>query len=585
MFGHMSIKMRMTALLFGLTGMLVILGALGVYTANHSVTVLTQTVIRDKDSEAAVARVKVRMEVIHAQLLAALEHNPALPVSRLHDHPVTDHLDAIAKSRAMMQTFFDSYANGVTDPGEKRLLDLWLADTDNFAQNAVTEAVTDIQAGQWDQAEAIAVNRIRPLYKNGDKDSQAIKDYLAHREAVNQEHVNDMLTWMNEVMVGVMLFAVALAAGAGYFITRGIVVPLNQAVQVARRVAAGDLTASAVVDMHDEIGELQVALRDMNGNLTRIVGEVRAGTESISSASGQIAAGNLDLSNRTEAQAGSLEETASAMEQLTSTVQQNAENASQANQLAVAASEVAVRGGEVVSEVVQTMGAIHESARKIADIIGVIDGIAFQTNILALNAAVEAARAGEQGRGFAVVAAEVRSLAQRSANAAKEIKQLIDDSVDKVETGNRQAGQAGATMSEVVSSIQRVTRIMADITSASQEQSSGIEQVNRAIGQMDETTQQNAALVEQAAAAAKSLQDQASRLEGLVHKFRLSGAVEHRPQLRNDRHPAEARPVRPPVSRPAVAASAATTSGRKLPSATRPAPAVRQADDEDWEEF
>jgi methyl-accepting chemotaxis protein len=259
----------------------------------------------------------------------------------------------------------------------------------------------------------------------------------------------------------------------------------------------------------------------MNDSLVRIVGEVRNGTDTIASASSQIAAGNLDLSGRTEQQASSLEETAASMEQLTATVKQNADNARQANQLAVTASGVALKGGSVVAEVVGTMGAINASSRKIVDIIGVIDGIAFQTNILALNAAVEAARAGEQGRGFAVVAAEVRNLAQRSAAAAKEIKTLIGDSVDKVEEGSKQVAQAGKTMDEIVDSVKRVTDIMAEITAASQEQSSGIEQVNQAITQMDQVTQQNAALVEEAAAAAASLQEQANNLSQAVSVFKL----------------------------------------------------------------
>jgi methyl-accepting chemotaxis protein len=259
----------------------------------------------------------------------------------------------------------------------------------------------------------------------------------------------------------------------------------------------------------------------MNSSLVKIVGDVRTGTDSMASASSQIASGNLDLSSRTEEQASSLEETASSMEEMTSTVKQNADNARQANQLAASASEVALRGGSVVAQVVDTMSSINESSKKIVDIIGVIDGIAFQTNILALNAAVEAARAGEQGRGFAVVASEVRNLAQRSAAAAKEIKGLIGDSVEKVDLGARLVEQAGTTMDEIVDSVKRVTDIMSEITCASQEQTSGIEQINQAISQMDQVTQQNAALVEEAAAAAESLQEQAGALAQVVSVFKL----------------------------------------------------------------
>src|SRR5450830_68319 len=322
------------------------------------------------------------------------------------------------------------------------------------------------------------------------------------------------------------LTSIALVAGAfiAWFISRSITQPIDKAVKIAQTVAAGDLNSIIEVTSTDETGELLQALKDMNGSLLTIVNQVRAGTETIATASSQIATGNMDLSSRTEQQASSLEETASSMEELTSTVQQNADNARQANSLAKTASEVASKGGDVVSEVVGTMNSISESAKKIVDIISVIDGIAFQTNILALNAAVEAARAGEQGRGFAVVASEVRNLAQRSASAAKEIKTLISDSVEKVEAGSKLVTEAGSTMDEVVDSVRRVTDVISEISAAGQEQSTGIEQINIAITEMDNLTQQNAALVEEAAAAAGSLQDQAKNLAQLVSVFKIHGA-------------------------------------------------------------
>jgi methyl-accepting chemotaxis protein len=323
------------------------------------------------------------------------------------------------------------------------------------------------------------------------------------------------------LMIGLGLAGAIIGIGFSLWMTRAISRPLNEAVEIARRVADGDLTARIEAKSRDETGQLLQALRNMNDSLAKTVSQVRAGTETIATASSEIASGNADLSSRTESQASALEETASSMEELTSTVKQNAENAQQANQLVVSASDVAMRGGEVVGQVVSTMSSIKESSRRIVDIIGVIDGIAFQTNILALNAAVEAARAGEQGRGFAVVAAEVRNLAQRSAAAAKEIKQLIGDSVDKVDAGSQLVDQAGKTMTEIVTSVQHVADIMSEVTAASQEQSAGIEQVNRAIAQMDEITQQNAALVEQASAAAQSMQDQAGGLSQAVSVFKL----------------------------------------------------------------
>ncbi|HEX7988145.1 MAG TPA: Cache 3/Cache 2 fusion domain-containing protein [Duganella sp.] len=331
------------------------------------------------------------------------------------------------------------------------------------------------------------------------------------------------------------LGALLVFAGVLFLLVRSVVSrPLARAEEAATRIAQGDLDVHLEIDNKDEIGLVLRALNGISSNLSTVVGQVRTGAEQITSASGEIASGNLDLSSRTEEQASSLEETAASMEQLSSAVKQNADNAAQANQMALAASGIAARGGEVVAQVVDTMGSINQSSRKIVDIISVIDGIAFQTNILALNAAVEAARAGEQGRGFAVVASEVRSLAQRSATAAKEIKALIDDSVSKVDVGSRQVEQAGTTMQEVVDSVRRVTDIMAEISSASEEQRAGIGQVHEAIAQMDQVTQQNAALVEEAAAAAHALQDQAHELEQVVRIFKL-GSGNGAPGLGHDK--------------------------------------------------
>ena len=323
------------------------------------------------------------------------------------------------------------------------------------------------------------------------------------------------------------LFALTLIL---FLLIRSITRPLARAMQVANIVAAGDLTSKIETGSSDETGKLMQALKDMNDSLYEIVGNVRTSVYSITIAAKEIAAGNSDLSQRTEEQAASLEETASSMEELSSTVKHNAENAKQANQLGMGARDVAMKGGEVVNKVVITMASINESSKKIVDIISVIEGIAFQTNILALNAAVEAARAGEQGRGFAVVAGEVRTLAQRSAAAAKEIKALIGDSVEKVSGGTKLVDEAGKTMGEIVTAVKRVTDIMAEISAASSEQSAGIDQVNKAVIQMDEVTQQNAALVEEAAAAAESMQEEAERLSEAVSVFKLAQGVADKSQ-------------------------------------------------------
>ncbi|OWY28129.1 methyl-accepting chemotaxis protein [Herbaspirillum robiniae] len=351
-----------------------------------------------------------------------------------------------------------------------------------------------------------------------------VKGYIAVGSMMmdrSSEEAADQYRSKTIIMLSIAALAVLLGGAFAIWTTRSITRPVRHAVEVAQQVADGNLCSRIEAGARDEIGQLLEALRQMNGSLTRIVAEVRGGAETIATASAEIAGGNLDLSSRTEQQAGSLEETAAAIEELTSTVRQNADNAQQANQLAASASEVALHSGEVVQQVVSTMNGISDASSRIVDIIGVIDGIAFQTNILALNAAVEAARAGEQGRGFAVVASEVRSLAQRSATAAKEIKVLIDDSAAKVDAGGRLVLQAGATMEAVVASVKRVSDIVSEISTATQEQRAGIEQVNQAITHMDEATQQNAALVEQAAAAAQALREQSQALQHLVGVFHI----------------------------------------------------------------
>jgi methyl-accepting chemotaxis protein len=408
----------------------------------------------------------------------------------------------------------------ISDADEKELFDRIMAQRKVYiaSRDQVAKLKTD---GELEQANAVFEKTYRPAAAEY---QSLVQDLLAMQrgkiDAVGKQ-IDSISGDSRSLLTVLAVLALAFGAFCAYVLTKGITTPLSRAVDAARRVAAGDLTGDIRVHGSDETGQLLGALKDMNQSLLNIVGEVRNGTHSIAIASSEIAAGNQDLSARTEQQAASLEETASSMEELTSTVKQNADNARQANQLAGAAASVARKGGSVVAEVVGTMESIDASSRKIVDIITVIDGIAFQTNILALNAAVEAARAGEQGRGFAVVASEVRNLAQRSAAAAKEIKGLIGDSVEKVNAGTRLVSDAGNTMEEIVSSVQRVSDIISEITAASAEQSSGIDEVYKAVGQMDQVTQQNAALVEEAAAAAESMQNQASSLAEVVSVFKV----------------------------------------------------------------
>lgn len=511
--------------------------------------------------------------------------------------------------------YWDFVAGGVDKPrpdGETASLN------DLMKKSGFTEAEfaklreAESKSNDLVKAETIAMNAVKGLFddgkggftKNGEPDLELARK-LTHDKAyhVNKakimEPLNQFLELLDErtsgavakaeaagrnaqmLMIASLIFAFVVSVACVLFIFRLVRDGLQQGVEAAEKLAAGDLSQELTIARDDEIGRLLTAMNGISYGLSRVIGNVRQGVETITSASSEIAAGNLDLSSRTEQQASSLEETAASMEELTSTVKQNADNARQANSLAVSASDVAIKGGTVVSEVVDTMGAINESAKRIVDIISVIDGIAFQTNILALNAAVEAARAGEQGRGFAVVAQEVRSLAQRSASAAKEIKDLINDSVTKVDLGSKLVDQAGATMSEVVESVKRVSDIISEITAASQEQSSGINQINQAITQMDDVVQQNAALVEEAAAAAGSLEAQANNLTELVSVFKVQkinadgfGTVNPNENFANRTKPKMAS-VRT-MARPAAVAK---------PTEKRIAMNTSNANDSDWESF
>ena len=498
---------------------------------------------------------------------------------------VLDQEKKYADNEQKLAQMFGTIAGTTAD--EKALL-VRIREHATAAAPIIVKAAQLGMANKNDEATKVLMGEMRAVQR---KWVESLSELIAFEEKLNEEAAaNAAKAYEASRTLMLTISAIALIGGIGaaLMIIRSLLKQLGgepgYAAEVAGRIAAGDLATAVVVRPNDRTS-LMHAMSAMRDNLANIVGQVRTGTDTIATASSQIASGNLDLSSRTEQQASSLEETASSMEELTSTVKQNADNARQANRLAMTASDVARKGGSVVAEVVDTMGSINESSRKIVDIIAVIDGIAFQTNILALNAAVEAARAGEQGRGFAVVAAEVRNLAQRSAAAAKEIKTLIGDSVEKVEVGAKLVDQAGATMSEIVESVKRVTDIMSEIAAASQEQTAGIEQINTAIAQMDEVTQQNAALVEEAAAAAESLQDQASNLSQVVSIFQTNAgqsSVAAAPTPRAKEKVSLAHSIKKAVPK----ALPKRTGAQRAVSIPTPARAVVAAGaGGDWEEF
>ena len=498
----------------------------------------------------------------------------------------------IAQSHQEVVRLFDTLDKTLTEPKDRALLQqvkeqraLYLAGQE--------ELLGFIRSDQTDQSREYLASKLRPVLASYKASIGALVESEKNAIVTAGTDARDTALNARNTLIGLGVTALLLAVALGWLITRSLVRELGgeprTAADVARAVAGGDFTQPIAVKDGDTTS-LMAQLAAMKDGLAQVVSQVRRGSESVAMASSEIAQGNQDLSARTESQASALEETAASMEQLGATVRQNAESASQANALARSASDVAVRGGEVVGQVVQTMKGINESSQRIADIIGVIDGIAFQTNILALNAAVEAARAGEQGRGFAVVASEVRSLAGRSAEAAKEIKQLISASVERVEQGSAMADQAGETMTEVVQSIRRVTDLMGEINAASSEQASGVAQVGEAVTQMDQATQQNAALVEEMAAAAGSLSSQAQELVQAVAVFKLdagqSGASAY--STPTARPAPKAAPVRmpAPARKPtAFKAAPAKPAALHAPNPPKPVKTASAGAEDDWESF
>ena len=557
------------------SALLLVMGAAsyGIYALNQSVDVYAVKVSAARDNEAAVDELgnSFKRQMLAWKDMLLLAKDPKAVEKHWGTFEQTERETSEAArqlaaklpegdAKALMQKF--SAAQGAMEQRFDKAFEAFKAA--GFDPLVASAAVSGVDA----EATAILLEANKKL--------DAFSDQLSEKAASEARRA----TTVSAIL---MTLACGLAIMIGLFFSRAIARPIGQASQLARAVASGDLSLQISANGDDEVAQLMRALKDMQASLSQVVGNVRQNADGVATASAQIAQGNQDLSQRTEQQASALEETAASMEELSATVKQNADNAKQANQLALGASSVAVQGGEVVGQVVQTMKGINDSSKKIADIISVIDGIAFQTNILALNAAVEAARAGEQGRGFAVVASEVRSLAGRSADAAKEIKSLITASVERVEQGSALVDQAGTTMTEVVNAIKRVTDIMGEISAASAEQSAGVAQIGEAVGNMDQTTQQNAALVEESAAAAESLKGQAQQLVHAVSVFKLSGGaqpvlaapVQAAPAVVERRGPNRAKNV----ERPRFGAKAAPPAPR-----AEPTPAKTGTDD-DWTSF
>lgn len=576
---NLTIRFRLIGVMAFMAIMLVIGGLMGIYGVRNSNTIIKEIFYNQLPSVESLGQSRVLILRARTALDRAIAH-PEFP----------DTAETIKRSEDFFnqsETYWKKYLALPQDAGEKKISDEVATLREKYVKDAHLPMLNAIKAGNKEEADNINMKIVPPAFSAYSDKMAMLSEYQFAAAASSLKLSEDAFTtfvWVDVLGVIGGLVAVFISA---YFLLAAISHPLRLAIAQFEAIGNGDLTQQLKPTSRDEMGQLVSALENMRQSLMQTVTMVRNSSGSIAISSEEIATGNMDLSSRTEQQAASLEETASSMEELTSTVQQNADNARQANTLASNASEVASKGGQVVGDVVHTMSSIKESSKKIVDIIGVIDGIAFQTNILALNAAVEAARAGEQGRGFAVVATEVRNLAQRSANAAKEIKELISNSVDKVEVGSRLVDDAGKTMDEIVVSIKSVADIMAEITSASAEQRDGINQVSMAIGKMDEATQQNAALVEQAAAAASSMRDQANNLNNAVSIFKIDTKDGGNSGGNNRSKTPVASPAKAVIKENTVAKRATVKSLPAAPAAaskktTKPAPSAAQ---DDWEEF
>jgi methyl-accepting chemotaxis protein len=567
MFKNLTIRFRLLLLVSGYSILLIggaVLGIGGLYAVDRGL----ERVYADR--------------TIPLQQLAAIEEmllKDRLAITGAVAEPTPEMIEQnsalVERNIEAVEKLWGAYAAGSLATDERKLADRFAEDRKRLVDEGLRPALAQLREGRVGGAEMEVRSSIRPLFEPAENGLKALIQRQIDGGQEEYKRAHDLYIVIRGVAVAGVAASIVLGFVLGLMLVRSIVGAVRTSVGVATRIAEGRLDNRIEVDRSDELGELLRALQAMNEGLRGIVREVREGSGAVANASAEIARGNMDLSSRTEQQASTLEETASSMEELTITVKQNADNARQANQFASGASEVVRKGGQAMAGVVGTMQGISEASKKIADIIGVIDSIAFQTNILALNAAVEAARAGEQGRGFAVVAAEVRSLAQRSATAAKEIKALIDESVQKVSDGERMVESAGETVAEAVSSVKRVSDVIAEIAAASEEQLAGIEQVSRAVTQMDKVVQQNAALVEQSASSAEHMNGQAEALVKAVERFKLGDAQGAPAPRRVEAPPAASPAPHAPSEAPRAQPSAPALGLVKAPAAARPAPRTR----------